>query len=95
MAAEHIVISGSFAGNIDARRLEIVAGGRVEGDVTVAELVIESGALFNGNSRIRESRASQPADGKSAAEKGPRAAKDGKDRGEADAGPAKAVGKVG
>lgn len=51
------MISGSFEGNIDARRLEIVAGGRVDGDVTVAELVIEPGALFNGNSRIRESKA--------------------------------------
>jgi len=54
LQAEHIMISGSFEGNIDARRLEIVAGGRVNGDVTVAELVIEPGALFNGNSRIRE-----------------------------------------
>ncbi|NBB91727.1 MAG: polymer-forming cytoskeletal family protein [Gammaproteobacteria bacterium] len=95
LAAEHIVISGSFAGNIDARRLEIVAGGRVEGDVTVAELVIESGALFNGNSRIRESRAAQPAEGKGPAEKGPRSTRDEKDRGEDAAGPAKAVGKVG
>ncbi|WP_245960790.1 bactofilin family protein [Wenzhouxiangella sediminis] len=57
LKADHIVISGSFEGNIDAKRLEIVAGGRVHGDVTVAELVIEPGALFNGNSRIRESEA--------------------------------------
>jgi len=75
--AEHIVISGSFEGSIDARRLEIVAGGRVNGDITVAELVIEPGALFNGNSRIRDSQTeAQPAgDRKKAA---PAAAKERK-----------------
>lgn len=58
--AEHIMVSGTFEGNIDARRLEIIAGGRVNGDVTVAELVIEPGALFNGNSRIRETQPDSP-----------------------------------
>jgi cytoskeletal protein CcmA (bactofilin family) len=65
LQAEHVMISGSFEGNIDARRLEIVAGGRVNGDVTVAELVIEPGALFNGNSRIRETEASSARAGES------------------------------
>ncbi|MDZ7789539.1 MAG: polymer-forming cytoskeletal protein [Xanthomonadales bacterium] len=55
--ADHIVVSGGFAGNIDARRLEIVSGGRVDGDISVAELVIEPGAFFNGNSRIRDAEA--------------------------------------
>ena len=59
LQADHIVISGSFDGNIDARRLEIVAGGRVRGDLTVAELVIEPGALFNGNIHTRKTQTTQ------------------------------------
>lgn len=58
--AERLYVSGSFEGSISARRLEIVAGGRVEGDVVVSELVIEPGGQFNGNSRIREQEAGSP-----------------------------------
>ena len=51
--AERVLISGSFDGSIDAERLEIVATGTVSGEVTVGQLVVESGAHFNGVSRIR------------------------------------------
>ena len=51
--ARRILVSGRFQGSIDAERLEIAAGGRVDGDVVVGELVIESGAQFNGSSKIR------------------------------------------
>jgi cytoskeletal protein CcmA (bactofilin family) len=47
------MISGRFNGNIDAERLEIVASGMVSGTVSVAQLVIESGAQFNGTSKIK------------------------------------------
>ena len=47
------MISGRFAGNIDAERLEIVASGKVSGTVSVGQLVIESGAQFNGTSKIK------------------------------------------
>ncbi|HSH26660.1 MAG TPA: polymer-forming cytoskeletal protein [Wenzhouxiangella sp.] len=59
LQADHIVISGGFEGSINARRLEIVAGGRVRGDLTAAELVIEPGALFNGNILTRRTQAGQ------------------------------------
>ncbi|MEN1729362.1 MAG: polymer-forming cytoskeletal protein [Pseudomonadota bacterium] len=52
--AEIVMISGQFEGLIDAQRLEIVATGKVAGTVTVEQLVIESGASFNGTSKIRE-----------------------------------------
>ena len=51
--ARRILVSGQFKGGIEAERLEIAAGGRVDGDVVVGELVIESGAQFNGSSKIR------------------------------------------
>jgi cytoskeletal protein CcmA (bactofilin family) len=51
--ARRILVSGRFQGKIEAERLEIAAGGRVDGDVVVGELVIESGAQFNGSSKIR------------------------------------------
>ncbi len=53
IAARRILVSGQFHGSIEAERLEIAAGGRVDGDVVVGELVIESGAQFNGSSKIR------------------------------------------
>jgi cytoskeletal protein CcmA (bactofilin family) len=51
--AERVLISGSFDGSIEAERLEIVSSGKLSGEVTVGQLVVESGAHFNGTSRIR------------------------------------------
>ena len=51
--ARRILVSGTFVGKIDAERLEIVASGKVTGEVSVAQLVVESGAHFNGTSHIR------------------------------------------
>lgn len=50
--ARRILVSGSFFGKIEAERLEIVASGKVTGEVSVAQLIVESGAHFNGTSRI-------------------------------------------
>ncbi len=53
ISAQRVLVSGRFEGSIDADRLEIVASGKVTGEVSVGQLVVESGAHFNGNSRIR------------------------------------------
>ena len=53
ISARRVLISGTFEGTIDAERLEIVASGKVSGEVVVEQLVVESGAHFNGSSRIR------------------------------------------
>ena len=53
ISARRVLVSDTFDGHIDADRLEIVASGRVTGEVTVGQLVVESGAHFNGTSRIR------------------------------------------
>lgn len=53
IVAQRVLISGRFEGTIEAERLEIVASGKVAGEVNVGQLVVESGAHFNGTSRIR------------------------------------------
>lgn len=52
--ARRVLVSGHVHGRIEAERLEIVAGGVVEGDVVTVDLVIEPGGRFNGSSEIRE-----------------------------------------
>lgn len=54
-----VVVSGRIDGSISADRLEIIAGGCVEGDVHIVDLVIEPGGRFNGSSEILASRAPQ------------------------------------
>ena len=51
--AESVMISGQFEGSIEAQRLEIVSTGSVSGAISVQQLVIESGARFNGTSEIK------------------------------------------
>ncbi len=53
LSARRVIISGSFDGQLDAERLEIVASGKVTGEISVSQLVVESGAHFNGTSRIK------------------------------------------
>lgn len=53
IAASKVLVSGRFSGKIDAERLEIVATGSVSGTVSVGQLVIESGAQFDGTSKIK------------------------------------------
>ena len=55
--ANTVVVSGRVDGSIAADRLEIIAGGCVEGDVHIVDLVIEPGGRFNGSSEILTSEA--------------------------------------
>jgi len=55
--AATVVVSGRVDGSISADRLEIIAGGCVEGDVHIVDLVIEPGGRFNGSSEILTSEA--------------------------------------
>ena len=59
--AETVMVSGRVHGSISATRLEIIAGGCVEGDVHTIDLVIEQGGRFNGSSEILSSRALEEA----------------------------------
>ncbi|MBI2888245.1 MAG: polymer-forming cytoskeletal protein [Chloroflexi bacterium] len=55
ISAHDVGIAGTVVGNITAvDRLEIYAGGRVYGDVVAGALRIEDGAIFSGQSTMRE-----------------------------------------
>lgn len=49
--AQNVMIAGRFKGKIDVKgRAEIARGGRVDGDITSKTLVVEEGAIFQGQS---------------------------------------------
>ncbi|MDT8410380.1 MAG: polymer-forming cytoskeletal protein [Wenzhouxiangellaceae bacterium] len=50
--ASRVVVSGRVDGTVIAERLEIIAGGTLEGNVQTIDLVIEPGGRFNGSSEI-------------------------------------------
>lgn len=56
--ARNIFVSGRLEGRVIAERLEIVAGGAVEGEIEIGDLVIEPGGRFNGSSTIRSEQPS-------------------------------------
>lgn len=53
--AKKVTISGTVQGNVGAREsLEITPTGKIFGDITTANLVIQSGAIFVGKSMMVE-----------------------------------------
>jgi cytoskeletal protein CcmA (bactofilin family) len=49
--ASNVMVAGAFIGNIVSKgRTELAAGGRVDGNITSASLVIAEGAVFSGQS---------------------------------------------
>lgn len=49
--AQNVIVAGRFKGKIDVKgRAEIARGGRVDGDITSKTLVVEEGAIFQGQS---------------------------------------------
>jgi cytoskeletal protein CcmA (bactofilin family) len=59
--AQNVSIAGRFRGNIVVKgRAEITRGGRVDGNVTCKSLVIEEGAIFQGQS-VMDQQAAQAA----------------------------------
>lgn len=69
-----VVVSGRVDGSISADRLEIIAGGCVEGDVHIVDLVIEPGGRFNGSSEILAAGRDAATKSESAAESSGRSA---------------------
>lgn len=68
-----IIVQGAIVGNIRAKRsIEILAPGRVKGDITTPSLQIDKGVVFEGRSFMEgvaegaDKSASKPAAGKSA-----------------------------
>lgn len=53
MKAKKIIISGLLNGKIETDELELISGGKVQGDIITKTLSIEEGAIFEGNSTMK------------------------------------------
>jgi cytoskeletal protein CcmA (bactofilin family) len=63
-----IIIQGTLVGNVRAKRgIEVLAPGRVKGDLTTPSLQIEKGVVFEGRSFMEGVIAGKPAVGAAAA----------------------------
>lgn len=51
--AEKLIVSGEFDGNADCKEIDILAGGKIVGDITSKNLVIESNGFFEGSSKVK------------------------------------------
>ena len=75
--AANVSVAGRFKGDVDSKgKVEIARGGRVDGDISAKALIIQEGAIFNGQSRMDGGAAgSSDASGSGAAQAQPQAAK--------------------
>jgi cytoskeletal protein CcmA (bactofilin family) len=60
MKAYKLMISGVFEGSVEADSVEILEGGKLFGKVLARDLVIESRAVFEGESKIKRDSKSEP-----------------------------------
>jgi len=51
--SQRLLVSGEVIGNCDCANLEILAGGKVLGDIISSNLIIESQGFFEGTSKIK------------------------------------------
>ncbi|MBM4158635.1 MAG: polymer-forming cytoskeletal protein [Ignavibacteria bacterium] len=52
VSSVEVIIYGEVKGNVKAHKLEIKKGGRLNGDVDIELLLMDQGAIFNGNCRM-------------------------------------------
>lgn len=53
VTAHKLMVTGQFRGNADCNEIEILAGGKVTGQISTSVLVIERGSTFDGESRLK------------------------------------------
>lgn len=53
LKAERLVVNGTFEGSADCKKIEVLTEGVVRGELTSEELIIESKAIFEGQSKLR------------------------------------------
>lgn len=51
--SQRLLVSGEIIGNCDCQNIEILAGGKIVGDILSSNLIIESQGYFEGNSKIK------------------------------------------
>jgi cytoskeletal protein CcmA (bactofilin family) len=62
LEARNVIIAGQMQGNVGATgKLEVAASGRITGDLRVKSLVIDDGAVFQGNCRMESNSKSSDA----------------------------------
>jgi len=57
VVTQRLVVQGYIEGTVNAHRVEIKAAGRVNGSIESTELVIEAKGIFEGNSIVKKSPA--------------------------------------
>jgi cytoskeletal protein CcmA (bactofilin family) len=55
--ARNVSVQGVVEGGIDGDRVEVLTGGRVEGDVTVVDLLLDEGGVVRGHVIMRKDEA--------------------------------------
>lgn len=61
LTAQKLVVTGRFVGTATCEEVEILAGGRVVGQMSSKVLVIERGSFFEGESKLLEAGAREKA----------------------------------
>ena len=56
VSADRLIVQGFIEGSIESNRVEIKAGGRVSGEITSKELIIEAQGVFEGSSVVKDSQ---------------------------------------
>lgn len=60
IVAQKLIVSGKFNGKVDCQTVEIMPNGRVDGEVSANELVIEREGFFIGESKVRKAPPALP-----------------------------------
>lgn len=55
VSSVEVVVYGTVNGNVKAHKIEMKNGGRVTGDITIDELIMEVGSKFNGQCKMQDS----------------------------------------
>lgn len=70
VSAKNVMLSGTVRGSIDANeKLELMPSGKLHGSMTTADLIIHSGAVFNGKCTMGKQDDKLPKDETNAKEK--------------------------
>jgi len=56
ITTDRLIVQGTVEGNINANRVELKSTGRVKGTIESIELLIESKAIFEGNSILKKDK---------------------------------------
>ena len=54
IVAQRLIVQGLIEGSVNAQKVEIKSTGKVKGTIESAELIIESKAVFEGNSILKD-----------------------------------------